>query len=94
MVKYCGLVPDEDAPSWMFQEHEIWYRNAKEVVANMLRNKDFDGEFDYSPYRDFDETGKRCYKDVMSGDWAWLQSVSFVVDPLFLAEFVKGHHLG
>ena len=77
-VKYCGPVPENDPPSWMFQEYEVWYRNAKDMIATMLRNKDFDGEYDYVPYREFDENGKRCYKDLMSGDWAWLKAVRFI----------------
>lgn len=75
-VKYCGEIPkNADPPSWMLQEYEVWYRNAEEVVKAMLSNKDFDGEIDYAPYREFDGNGKRIYKDLMSGDWAWLTAV-------------------
>ena len=73
-VKYCGVIP-EDPPSWMCQEYEVWCRDAKEVIKTMLQNEEFDGEFDYVPYKDFDEKGRRCYKDFMSGDWAWLKAV-------------------
>ena len=41
----------------------------------MFRNKDFDGEFDYVPRRDYDEKGNRKYKDVFSADWVWLHAV-------------------
>ena len=41
----------------------------------MLSNPDFDGEFDYSPYRDFLEEDERRYEHLMSGDWAWAQAV-------------------
>lgn len=42
----------------------------------MLENPDFDGEFDYAPYIDLDMNGERVWSDVMSGNYAWRQSVS------------------
>jgi hypothetical protein len=42
----------------------------------MLANSDYVGEIDYTTYREFQEKDKkRRYKDFMSGDWAWNQSV-------------------
>ena len=93
-VKYCGPIPTEDPPPWMFEEFEIWYRNAKEVVGNMLRNKDFQGEIDYVPFKEFNEAGNRCYKDLMSGDWAYNQAVSSVVNFNFFAEIIGGYNRG
>lgn len=74
-VNYCGPLPD-DPPPWMLEEHEVWFRDAKQVIEIMLANRDYDGEFDYVPYKDFDEEGNRRYKDMLSGDWVWNQAVS------------------
>lgn len=75
-VSYCGPLPEEgEPPPWMVQEYEVCFRNAKEVVANMLSNKDYVDEFDYVPYKDYDAQGHRRYKDLLSGDWAWRHAV-------------------
>ncbi|THH16273.1 hypothetical protein EW146_g4353 [Bondarzewia mesenterica] len=39
-----------------------------------LANPDFEGEIDYSAKQVFNEGGKREWKDLMSGNWAWEQS--------------------
>lgn len=70
----------DDSPIWMTEEHEIWFRDPHEVVKQMLANPDFDGHFDYMPYKEYgpeDHTASgRRWKDFMSGDWAWEQAVS------------------
>lgn len=63
-------------PEWMTTEYDVWYRNPREVIKNMLANSDFDGHVDYAPYQEFDGE-KRQYGNVMSGDWSWRQSVRF-----------------
>ena len=87
-VTYSGPKPtDREPPAWMFQEYEICFRNAKKIVANMLSNRDFDGEFDYTPHKDFDQNGDRMYKNLFSADWIWLQAVillSFISRRLYL----------
>ena len=40
----------------------------------MIPNPEFKGQFDYAPYREF-EDGTRRWTDVMSGNWAWKQAV-------------------
>lgn len=42
----------------------------------MLANPDFDGEMEFTPYRDYTADDKRYWKNFMSGDWAWNQAVS------------------
>lgn len=65
-----------DAPTWMKQEYDVWFRDPLTVIKNMLQNSDFDGEFDYVPFREYDgETNERRWKDFMSGNWAWDQAV-------------------
>ena len=36
-VSYCGNMPEEP-PSWMFQEYEVWFRDAKKVVEGIMSN--------------------------------------------------------
>ena len=74
-LKYSGTITDDKPPSWMFQKYRVWYCNALHIIKNMLDNREFDGNFDYGPYRDYDDSGQRRWCDLMSGDWAWKQAV-------------------
>jgi Plavaka transposase len=76
-MSYNGERPDdpEDVPAWMNDEFQVWYRDPRTVVRNMLSNPDFDGEIDYAPFRQFGDEDERQYQDFMSGDWAWRHAV-------------------
>lgn len=76
-VRYSGPLPSTDIPSWMTQTYEVWYRDPRKTALNMLNNPDFDGEFNYQPYRKFHADGEREYSNLMSGNWAWKQAVRF-----------------
>ena len=78
-VRYQGAVPAEDPPSWMVKDFDVWYRDPHEVVKDMLGNKDFKGEMDAAPFREYDADGERKYQHFMSGNWAWDQAVVHVV---------------
>jgi hypothetical protein len=56
-------------------EYEVWFRNPKELVQNMLANPDFNGEFDCSPFHEYDSKNNHRFYNFMSGDWAWKQAV-------------------
>ena len=73
--QYNGPRPD-DIPTWMENEHTIWFRDPRLLFKNMLENPDFAEYFDYSPHRQYDAKGSRRYQNFMSGDWAWEQAVS------------------
>lgn len=60
----------------MSDKQEVWFRDPREVVRNMLANPNFNGEFDYSPVREYDAKGNRVLKNFMSGNWVWKQAVS------------------
>ncbi|KAI0360029.1 hypothetical protein OH77DRAFT_1586687 [Trametes cingulata] len=77
---YRGPRPTSDVPSWMDETYEIWYRDPRQIALRMLGNPDFDGEFDYAPYREFTRHGDRRYCNFMSGNWAWLQADTIVQD--------------
>jgi len=59
----------------MTAKYQVWFRDPRKVIRNILANPDLVNDIDYIPYRDF-EDGKRRYCDFMSGDWAWKQCVS------------------
>ncbi|PCH39302.1 hypothetical protein WOLCODRAFT_21411 [Wolfiporia cocos MD-104 SS10] len=50
-------MPEGEVPSWMSTSYKVWFRDVKTVAENMLSNPDFDGEIDYSPYREYDAIG-------------------------------------
>jgi len=78
-VKYDGNVPETGhIPSWMTKEHHVYYRNPLEVVRNLISNENFKDGFDYTPFREFQGDNRR-WTDVMSGNWAWKQAVSFPI---------------
>ncbi|KAH9946685.1 hypothetical protein B0H21DRAFT_808643 [Amylocystis lapponica] len=80
-VSYTGDVPQSDAPPWMLAEYEVWFRDPHEVARNILQNPDFDGNIDWTPYREFADDHGRRYQDFMSGDWAWKQADKITEDP-------------
>ena len=80
-------------PEWKTTEYEVWFRNPRSVVREILRNPEFNGHIDYSAYQEFEDSQRR-YCNMMSGDWAWRQSVrhapykfTAITDPGI------GHHL-
>ncbi|KAG1896333.1 uncharacterized protein F5891DRAFT_1130305 [Suillus fuscotomentosus] len=81
-VRYNGEKPDTDAPPWMDQVFDVWYRDPQEAICNMLANPDYAKEFDYRPYCEFStDDNERQWKDFMSGDWAWDQADIISEDP-------------
>ncbi|KAG2104633.1 hypothetical protein BD769DRAFT_1630825 [Suillus cothurnatus] len=81
-VKYTGAIPDEGALPWMEDSHDVWFRDPREVVRNMLANPDFATEMNLQPYREFaTENHERQWKDFMSGDWSWAHADKISEDP-------------
>ena len=62
----------------MDEDYQLWYRDPRKVVHNILANLDFNATLDYSAYRDLQD-GKRRYCNFMSGNWAWDQCVSITL---------------
>ncbi|KAG1750512.1 uncharacterized protein EDB91DRAFT_1235038 [Suillus paluster] len=62
---------DSDVPQWQQTDYQVWYRDPDAVIQAMLANPDFDEQFDYTPYVHYDQSGKRRWKDFMSGNYAW-----------------------
>jgi hypothetical protein len=76
-LNYNGEVPQADAPSWMTSAYDVWFRDPRLVVRNMIDNPDYANQFDSAPTRSFDSEGNRQYQDFMTGDWAWEEAVCF-----------------
>ncbi|KAG1768058.1 hypothetical protein EV702DRAFT_1253519 [Suillus placidus] len=80
-VTYDGERPDNPKP-WMDDKYDVWFRDLREVVRNMLANPTYTNEFDYRPYREYStENDQRQWKDFMSGNWAWDQADEIAKDP-------------
>ncbi|KAH7917136.1 hypothetical protein BV22DRAFT_968957, partial [Leucogyrophana mollusca] len=68
--------PEQDAPPWMHENFDVWYRDPREVIQNMLASPDYTNKMDYRPFREFSmKTDERQWQDFMSGDWAWKQAI-------------------
>lgn len=76
-LQYNGAQPTENVPSWMKAEHDIWFRNPRSLVHNLLSNPDFESGFHYAPFQEHTADGVHCFCDFMSANWAWKQAVSF-----------------
>ena len=73
-VGYNGDRPQDKVPSWMDDSHQVFYRDPRQVVRSFLSNRKFDGNFDYIPYREY-ENNERKWGDFMSGNFCWKQAV-------------------
>ena len=79
-VQYDGPRPETNVPQWMDEKYQVFYRNPHEVIKLMLANKAFHGNFDYTPYRQY-ENGQRVWHDFMSGNFSWKQAVRALLYP-------------
>ncbi len=50
--QYNGAQPVDNVPSWMKAEYDVWFRNPRALVHNMLSNPDFEPGFDYAPFQE------------------------------------------
>ncbi|TFK59591.1 hypothetical protein BDN72DRAFT_905705 [Pluteus cervinus] len=79
-VKYNGPRPAGDSPTWMDQGYEVWFRDPLQVLENQIANPEFKGKMDYAP-KVVTKEGKRRYKNMMSGKWAWKKADEISTDP-------------
>ncbi|KIJ09956.1 hypothetical protein PAXINDRAFT_16993 [Paxillus involutus ATCC 200175] len=74
-----------DTPLWMDASYEFHFCDPHKLVQNILKNLDFKGELDYTPYHEWEEcsngTHSRRWHDLMSADWAWNQVDIVAQDP-------------
>lgn len=72
-VRYTGHL-DDNSPDWQRAPLTVYARDTRLVAHNMLQNRQLDGHFHTTPYREF-EQNKRVYSDTLSAEWAWNQAV-------------------
>ena len=65
----------EDAPKWMTQNFLLVTRDIRRLLHEQIACTDFNGHWDYIPYREFNCKGDRVWTNLMSGDWAAKQAV-------------------
>jgi Plavaka transposase len=75
-LQYNGAEPAGDIPSWMKAEYDVWFRDPRTLVHNLLSNPDFKSDFDYAPFQEHAADGGHRFQDFMSGNWALSQAVS------------------
>lgn len=74
-LKYNGPLPETTRrPEWMTREYDVWYRDPRQIIKNILARPELDGHVDYVAYQEFNGE-QRQYGNLMSGNWAWRQSV-------------------
>jgi hypothetical protein len=73
-LRYSGPV-DHASPQWKRESYYIYARNTHTVAQNMLGSRDFRDKFDYAAFEERNLSGKRKWSNLMSGTWAWRQSV-------------------
>ena len=89
LVAYNGTQPSDRAPRplWMDERYEVWFRDPLQVLKNQVANPDFKDTIDFSPKQVY-HNGMRQYNDLMSGNWAWDQVVSWCTFTPALANIV------
>jgi hypothetical protein len=75
-LQYNGARPERNVPSWMQAEYDVWFRDPRTLVHNLLSNPDFKSDFDYTPFQERTSDGIHRFQDFMSANWAWNQAVS------------------
>ena len=70
------LGPDGEEPPWTTANYDIWFRDPRLLVHEMIGNPEFKDNFDFTPYQEYSMDGRHRFEDFMSGDWAWKQAVS------------------
>jgi hypothetical protein len=76
ILRYNGPKPNSGpVPTWMEQDFELNTRNVLKVLENQIANPEFDGKFDYVPFKDVDKDGNRVWSNLMSAHWAWSEAV-------------------
>jgi len=74
-LRYKGLLPRATRPpEWKTVGYDVWYRDPRQIIKNILASPDLGGHVDYVVYQEFNGE-KRQYSNLMSGNWAWRQSV-------------------
>jgi hypothetical protein len=74
-TSYNGPLPEGEVPPWMSAKYDVWFRDPRTIIRNMIGNPDYKGEMDYTPFQEFEAADGRQFQNFMSGEWAWKQAV-------------------
>ena len=74
-LQYNGTRPESNVPSWMEAEYDVWFRDPRTLVHNLLSNPDFKSGFDYAPFQERTADGCHRFQNFLSANWAWNQAV-------------------
>jgi hypothetical protein len=75
-VPFCYKGPTSEKPAkWMTQKYVLVTRNIRHLLHQQIACTDFDGHWDYIPFKEFNGTGNRVWTNIMSGDWSAKQAV-------------------
>lgn len=79
ILRYTGPKPTEGPiPAWMEEEYELNTRNVLCLLEIQISNSEFNGKFDYVPFKEFNRDGNRVYSNLMSGQWAFQEAVCLI----------------
>ena len=85
-LSYRGPQPSGTVPHWMQESYKLNVRNVLSVFEEQLASKEFDGQFEYTPYKEYDEKGSRVYSNFMSGNWAFHEAVRISIPCVLLTK--------
>jgi Plavaka transposase len=74
-LQFNGIRPADKVPSWMDADYNVWFRDPRTLVHNILSSPDFKGEIDLAPFQEHSSDGAHQFQNFMSGLWAWKQAV-------------------
>jgi hypothetical protein len=78
-LQYNGVKPaGGNVPSWMEAEYDVWFRDPRTLVHNLLSNPDFNSRFDYAPFQEHTSGGVYRFQDWKLG----LESGSTLSSPI------------
>ena len=71
------LGPNSESPPWMSADYDIWFHDPHLLIHEIIGNPKFKGQFDFTPYQEYDMDSQHRFEKFMSGDWAWRQVVGY-----------------
>lgn len=79
-LSYGGELPKTGPiPTWMTTPSEIWYRDPRQLIHDIVGSPDFQDEIDYVPYHEYvGHRNNHQFHDFFSGDWVWKQAVTLI----------------
>jgi Plavaka transposase len=59
----------------MLEKFILVTRNIRGLLHEQIACADFDGHWDYTPYKEFNSAGDRVWSNLMSAEWAAKEAV-------------------